>query len=257
MVFGSVVSASCWEPFWCSIEHMTEVYFDVPELVDTYNDYLWQLDVDSPTSDQTLFVKAMPCSYNQGILDHSGCPRMKNFIYVDDCWLIAIASLVPYATFISRLPPCHLCHHRIPWWEPPTKSTCHGQMGWDEGQLVYHHSWSCYKYTWYDDWYYPWVLTWDIAAPAFLVGAEFFFTVNEIECLAGKLACLSEGANWIFHMMPNIYMSIAHCLWNNKSWLIQNSKSFWSLLAQTKRSRDATNAIDADTREINVAIKLT
>ena len=90
MVFGSIVSASCWEPFRRAIEKMTEVYYENPELETKYAGYLEQLKFEPIPEKSFKFTQAIPCKYNKGIIDENGKMQVRNYIYVDDCWLIAV-----------------------------------------------------------------------------------------------------------------------------------------------------------------------
>ena len=49
------------------------------------------------------------------------------------------------------------------------------------------------------------------------------FKVSEAQKLTGKLACLAEGANWVFHLLSHLYSSIAYALSNNKALLLESS----------------------------------
>jgi hypothetical protein len=40
--------------------------------------------------------------------------------------------------------------------------------------------------------------------------------VKEAQELTGKLGHLTEGANWIFHILTHLYASIAYALSKNK-----------------------------------------
>mgnify|MGYP003334969172 CR=1 FL=1 len=70
---------------------MTSVYFHQEDLVQTYKNYLDQLKFEPLPTAKVSYVKAIPCALNQGVLNEKGELQPKNFIYVDDCWLIALA----------------------------------------------------------------------------------------------------------------------------------------------------------------------
>ena len=85
MVFGSVASASSWEPFRRAIECLAAVYFANKSLAIKHK---YQLDMirqtDKPGLD-VAFTKAEGCAKNKGIMDSSGAPKpTPHFIYVDD-----------------------------------------------------------------------------------------------------------------------------------------------------------------------------
>jgi hypothetical protein len=54
--------------------------------------------------------------------------------------------------------------------------------------------------------------------------------VSEAQELTGKLASLAEGANWIFHLLSHLYLSIAYALSKNKRLLTESSKEFCNIV---------------------------
>ena len=80
MVFGSIVSASCWEPFRRAIEKMTEVYYDNPELETKYAGYLEQLNFEPIPEKSFKCTQASPCKYNTGIINENGKMQVRNYI---------------------------------------------------------------------------------------------------------------------------------------------------------------------------------
>jgi hypothetical protein len=50
--------------------------------------------------------------------------------------------------------------------------------------------------------------------------------VSEAQKLSGKLACLAKGANWVFHLLSYLYLSIAYALSENKRLLNMSSAEF-------------------------------
>jgi hypothetical protein len=50
--------------------------------------------------------------------------------------------------------------------------------------------------------------------------------VSEAHKLTGKLACLAKGANWVFHLLSHLYLSIAYALSKNKRLLTNSSAEF-------------------------------
>jgi hypothetical protein len=52
------------------------------------------------------------------------------------------------------------------------------------------------------------------------------FKVSEAQKLMGKLARLAEGANWVFHLLSLLYLSIAYALSENKRLLTLSSAEF-------------------------------
>jgi hypothetical protein len=56
------------------------------------------------------------------------------------------------------------------------------------------------------------------------------FKVSEAQKLTGKLACLAEGANWVFHLLSHLYSSIAYALSKNKRLLTELSAEFHDIV---------------------------
>jgi len=60
------------------------------------------------------------------------------------------------------------------------------------------------------------------------------FTVGEAQKLEGKLGHLAEGANWVFHLLTNLYASIAYALSENKPLLSDTSPEFHNICLSLK-----------------------
>ena len=85
MVFGSVVSASIWEPFWRAIMAMTQVYFGKKGLELTHKKFMNTIKWDAPPPYGVRFTPATACPINQGVLGSGGDTFPATvFIYVDD-----------------------------------------------------------------------------------------------------------------------------------------------------------------------------
>jgi hypothetical protein len=52
------------------------------------------------------------------------------------------------------------------------------------------------------------------------------FKVSEAQKLTEKLAPLAKGANWVFHLLSCLYLSIAYALSKNKRLLTESSAEF-------------------------------
>jgi hypothetical protein len=52
------------------------------------------------------------------------------------------------------------------------------------------------------------------------------FKVSEAQNLKGKLARLAWGANWVFHLLSHLYLSIAYALSKSKRLLTESSAEF-------------------------------
>ena len=56
------------------------------------------------------------------------------------------------------------------------------------------------------------------------------FKVSEGQKLTGKLACLAEGANWVFHLLSHLYSSIAYTLAENKRLVMESLQEFCDIV---------------------------
>ncbi len=50
--------------------------------------------------------------------------------------------------------------------------------------------------------------------------------MSEAQKLTGKLTRLAKEANWVFHLLPHLYLSIAYALSKNKRLLTESSADF-------------------------------
>ncbi len=56
------------------------------------------------------------------------------------------------------------------------------------------------------------------------------FKVSEAQKLMGKLARLAKGANWVFHLLSHLYLSIVYSLSENKRLLTESSAEFQDIV---------------------------
>jgi len=107
-VFGSVASASSWEPFRVAIAALTAAFFFFPDLMAKHDWLLQKLrwsDVSSPLG-STMIVRARPCTRHKGVFDSAGrrIPTKHN-IYVDDNLLAKVKAYMHQALpRASKLP---------------------------------------------------------------------------------------------------------------------------------------------------------
>jgi hypothetical protein len=66
------------------------------------------------------------------------------------------------------------------------------------------------------------------------------FKVLEAQKLTGKLACLAKGANWVFHLLSRLYLSIAYALSENKRLLTESSAEFQDIVLAIQTNAFAT-----------------
>jgi hypothetical protein len=62
------------------------------------------------------------------------------------------------------------------------------------------------------------------------------FKVSQAQKLTGKLAPLTEGAKWVFHLLSHLYLLIAYATSKNKRLLTESSAEFRDIVLaiQTK-----------------------
>jgi hypothetical protein len=68
--------------------------------------------------------------------------------------------------------------------------------------------------------------------------------MSEAQKLTGKLACLAEGANWVFHLLSHLYLSIAYALSENKRLLTESSAEFRDIILAIHTSAFVTPCKD-------------
>jgi hypothetical protein len=56
------------------------------------------------------------------------------------------------------------------------------------------------------------------------------FKMSEAQKLAGKLACLAKGANWVFHLLSHLYSPNAYALSKNKRLPTESSIEFCKIV---------------------------
>jgi hypothetical protein len=54
--------------------------------------------------------------------------------------------------------------------------------------------------------------------------------MSEAQKLTGKLARLTKGANWVFHLLSYLYLTIAYALSKNKRLLTESSAEFQDIV---------------------------
>jgi hypothetical protein len=80
------------------------------------------------------------------------------------------------------------------------------------------------------------------------------FTVKEAQELTGKHGHLAEGANWVFHLLTQLYASIAYALSKNKRFLEDSSPEFRTLIKSLRSGYFFCNVKD-QIRHIAYTIK--
>jgi hypothetical protein len=69
--------------------------------------------------------------------------------------------------------------------------------------------------------------------------------VSEAQKLTGRLARLTKGSNWVFHLLSHLYSSIAYALSKNKRLLTESSAEFQDIVLAIQ-----TNAFVAPCKDL-------
>ncbi len=80
------------------------------------------------------------------------------------------------------------------------------------------------------------------------------FTMKEAQELTGKLGHLAKGANWVFHLLTHLYVSIAYALSQNKRFMAESSPEFQTLIKSLQSGYFFCNVKD-QIRHISFTIK--
>jgi hypothetical protein len=80
------------------------------------------------------------------------------------------------------------------------------------------------------------------------------FKVSEAQKLMRKLARLAEGANWVFHLLSNLYSLISYALSKNKRLLTESSAEFRDIVLAIQTNAFVTPCKDL-TRHTSFAMK--
>ncbi len=68
--------------------------------------------------------------------------------------------------------------------------------------------------------------------------------MSEAQKLTIKLAGLAKGANWVFHLLSHLYLSIANALSKNKILLTESSAEFCDIVFAIRISAYVTPCMD-------------
>ena len=254
VVFGSVASASSWEPFRRAIEVMTRQYSMRTDLVKKHKALLDMVIIEPPAPPGTVFVKAVLCPVVMGVLDRNGDQKqIPNFIYVDDCLLacmraytLRLLSACIEAIFVvlgfpnERVRQSHLAMNK---WVGTHVGHRVVQIGliFDSRKLTVS------------------MTPTYIANVLKILNNEWppgtvDFALKSIVTLAGKLARLGEAAPWVYHLMPQIYASIAFALRANETFLLNENAQFRSLVNKIKSLR-LLPKVEQDVEHLNFYVR--
>ena len=261
MVFGHIESAASFEPIRRSIEIMSiEEFYSSKDLESIHREYLDMLDwsiLDNPP-DQNELQRSVRCSVVTGItfFNRNGVmtPRQtKPRIFVDDALAASIRAYIKrfLASIIEAIfnimgkpePRLRRNHLSMEKWLEAIINFQNIQLGlyWNTRRLT-------------------------VAIPpdylnelrtllrrSGLHSYRKTFTVPEVSKIIGKLGRIGQAVNWAYHLMSQLYASVAYALTKNKQILASNSSEFNTLLkvVQGKLSFEVLG-IDPETVSSNV-----
>ena len=250
-VFGSVGSASWWEPHRLAIAAIAQACCLCIGLIEKYADLLGLIRFDEEAPPNTKFVQARSCGMNTGVLDSTGCRLpTPHLIYVDDNLLAetrsqmpqALASafegvfaimgiptptLRPIAVAIDKLMELLVAYKQILLGlEVDTRAmTVSITTNYrDEVLSILRSTWHVHRQT---------------------------FTVKEMELLVGKLGRIAQAFRPLFFLMSHLYSSLAYALRENNSHLVNTSRRYRAMLQTSKQP--ILNNGETDRREVNFA----
>ena len=250
MVFGSVASATSWEPFRRAIAALAVSYFAKRILVEKHRKYLDMLRWSDPPTSEVTYVQASACSKNPGIFNADGTeqPSQHN-IYVDDNLMADTKRRLPFALasaieaiFVIMGKPClqlRPCAVAMDKWLQLRINPIQILLG-----LLFNTREMTVGITpqFRDE-------TLSILTNTWHKGRRSF-TIAQLELLVGKLGRIGQAYRPLYQLMPMLYASVAFALRMNDGFLYSTSKQYRLLIKKAKqRPRH-----EEDAREINFAI---
>ena len=210
MVFGSVSSASSWEPFRRAIAVLASSYGHSPQIVRQYQDLLSHTNLALPevVSDGSPIVTAIACSKNQGI---SHTTPTQHFIYMDDDLMADTQSRIPFAL-------ANIIHsiYNILGWPEPTLRPC--PLALDKWLLLRLRTRQVLLGLVFDTRHMTIEIDDEYRLQTFTMLRSTWhkhqesFTIKEVELLIGKLARIGHAFRPMYHLLPHLYASVAYAL---------------------------------------------
>jgi hypothetical protein len=226
MVFGSTASASSWEVFRQAIKDLVKVFANRPNLVVRHKKFIDTLKWEEIDHSAKL-TPVFSCTINCGIMDDAGNRiDLPARIYVDDAFMLAVhadhmkivlAATIKAIFVVMGEPdvPVRQCPLAMDKWLELVISPKQTMLGLiiDTNRLT-------------------------AAIPAKylqevldLLNSSWHpnqrcFKVSEAQKITGKLTRLAKGANWVFHLLSLLYLSIAYVLSKSKRLLTESSAEF-------------------------------
>lgn len=234
-VFGSVGSASWWEPYRLAIAAIAQACFLYPGLVEKYANLLGLVHFDKEAPPNTTFVQARSCGLNTGVIDPLGSRLpTPHLIYVDDNLLAEVHSQMPQALAsafegafkVMGIPtpilrPIAVALEKL---EELLVSYRQILLGLDvDTRAMTVSITSQYRNE---------VLsllqsTWHVHRKT--------FTVKEMELLVGKLGRIAQAFRPLYYLMSHLYSSLAYALRENNAYLVTTSRRYRLMLQTSKQ----------------------
>jgi hypothetical protein len=224
-VFGSNISASLWEALWQAIQKMITVLSTNGGLVNKHRELLDLLKWQEAPAEVEL-VQAFSCKINPGIKEEPGIITLLSAnIYFED--ILAVAA---YKKNMERLLAATIQAIFIVCGKPDI-SVCQCPLSMEKwlelivgpkqivlGLVVDTNNMTVGITEDYIQQVQTLLNLWDQNRKK--------FQVNKMQKLVGKLACLGEGAPWIFKLMSHLYTSLVFALKSNTELLEKSSSVF-------------------------------
>ena len=254
MVFGSVVSASTWEPFRRAIAGIATACYSRPGLVAKHRHLLDVIKWDTKPPPGMNRARATACSFNPGVFDASGRRRATpHFIYVDDDliadirtgMLLALAAAFEAIFLVLGFPvlaarQCAVALDKLRELFVSHKAVLLG-LEFDTRAMTVgipddyrQEVCSLIRRHWHE--------------------GRRSFKVSEIETLVGKLGRIAQAYRPLYHLMGSLYKSIAHCLRANERYMITVSFQFRAMIKRA-RQQISSDTPEYDSREIRFAAR--
>jgi hypothetical protein len=244
MVFGLTASASSWEAFRQAIKALTKGFANGPDLVVRHKKFIdmlkWE-EID-PSAELT---PAFSCTINRGIMDDAGKWRdLPARIYVDNALMLALRADHMKMVLADTIEAIFIVMGKLDvmvrqyplavdkWLELVIgpKQTMLGLII-DTNRLTVaippkylQEVLKLLNSTWHPN--------------------QRCFKVSDAQKLTGKLARLAEGANWVFHLLSHLYLSIAYALSENKRLLTKSSAEFQEIVLAIRTNAFVTPCKD-------------
>ena len=242
MVFGHVESAASFEPVRRAIEIMSIAEFESSkDLVSIHSEYLDMLDwsILNDLPEQNELQRSAFCSVVTGIplVNRNGTMVPKQTrprIFVDDA--LAASTKAYIKRFLAAIIEAIFNIMGKP--DPRLRRIPLSMEKWLEAIINYQNillglRWNTRKLT--------------VAIPHDYLdelrtllrnsGLPFYrktFTVSEVSKIIGKLGRIGQAVNWAYHLMSQLYASVAYALTQNRNALASNSSEFKTLMKVVK-----------------------